>query len=93
LANQKVITSVPEPISQENLLYPIPSADFVYLKTKKQATNYQIVDMQGNITQAGTFPSSPATQKVNIAHLPAGFYLLQWQDANDEWHSKKFICE
>ena len=93
LANQKITTSISEPISTENLLYPVPSPDFVYLKTKKKGTNYQIVDMQGKISQSGTFSSSPGSQKVDISQLPTGFYLLQWQDTQDELHSEKIIRE
>jgi len=92
-ANQKVTTSSTTSVLAEDLLYPVPSSDFVYLAPQNAATRYRIVDIQGKTSQAGTLSLSNDAQQIDISLLPSGFYFLQWQDSSDQWHSKKLIRE
>lgn len=92
-ANQKISTSTEEVHATQDLLYPVPSDDVVYLQPHQPATQYRIVDTRGNISQSGSFSGQSGPYRLPISHLPSGFYYLQWKDQDNQWQSKKLVRE
>ncbi len=53
-------------------VYPNPATDVLYINNIQDPVPYQIVTMDGKVTQTGI-----VNQQINVTHLPKGIYTLQ----------------
>jgi len=72
-------------------IYPVPSADELYVSVKDNSTadNYQILTPDGTILLRGKFDTS--TMKINIADLHAGIYIYELKQNETSLLKRKFI--
>jgi len=91
-ANQKSTSSIADDhLASENIIYPIPSKQVLYLQTEQAAKLYQIFNVQGKIVQSGFLPERGGTYELNTTDLSTGIYYLHWKEQSGLWHSKKFF--
>lgn len=67
--------------SQEILVYPNPASDEITIELQgiNEKRDLQVIDLSGRVLFRGTMNSR---QKVSIAHLPAGTYLIRISTSN-----------
>ena len=66
-------------------LYPNPVNDILNIDTKEEVLSVEIFALQGQKVM------SSKQNKINIAELPAGIYLVRIEDVNNNIATKKII--
>jgi hypothetical protein len=66
-------------------IYPNPSSDIVFIKTKADYTSIKVTDISGRLCFEGTEP------KFSLGHLMSGVYTIEISLPNNGTHSQKLI--
>ncbi len=70
-----VVVSVNESASSEFIIYPNPTADFIYVKTAKGDFKFALTDIHGKVIASGRFIGAGA-HRINLQQFSAGTYFL-----------------
>ncbi|MEM9931470.1 MAG: T9SS type A sorting domain-containing protein [Bacteroidota bacterium] len=71
-------------------LFPNPAATWLQIELPPGARIIRLLDLSGRIIDQ-SFATATGNSRINVAHLPAGVYLLQAQLGNGQPISKRFI--
>jgi hypothetical protein len=80
-------------VSAQIQLYPMPAHDQVYIQHEKAPPRAMITIYTMDGKQVRTVMAIPTTYQtyINIANLPAGMYILKYDDGNGDIQSAKLI--
>ena len=67
----------------KSIIYPNPSKDFLYIKSKEVITHFQIIEISGKILK-----SSRLDEKIDISTLPSGVYILALINENVTFYKR-----
>lgn len=72
--------------------YPNPTVDIinVYNSNNLELTNYKIVDLKGTVIKSGVL-NNTLDQKINVAELSQGVYMLKLNTADNATITKKIV--
>ena len=72
--------------------YPNPTVDVinVYNSNNLELTNYKIVDLKGTVIKSGVL-NNTLDQKINVAELSQGVYMLKLNTADNNTITKKIV--
>ncbi|WP_312418805.1 T9SS type A sorting domain-containing protein [Epilithonimonas sp.] len=68
-------------------IYPNPSTDFIFIKSKISYNSYKVVDFSGRIVQKGVINNN----KIDIRKVLSGKYLLEISDNNGALNTSNFV--
>ncbi|TXC82033.1 T9SS type A sorting domain-containing protein [Luteibaculum oceani] len=74
-------------------IYPNPVSDMVNIKAEKRLLSYQIISVDGKVSQQGRFDVQSSVQKINVSGLSPGSYILQLQTKNGARATSKLLVE
>ena len=77
-------TSIRELQASEIQVYPNPAQDFIELRGLKSSAMIELLDVRGRLLYAAS--ASTAKERISIAELPAGVYLLRVSGAQQHHH-------
>ncbi|WP_287443241.1 M36 family metallopeptidase [Algoriella sp.] len=58
-------------------IYPNPVKDLVYISTKDEVKQYEIIDVTGRVISSGVLKTENNVKSVSTAHLSSGLYILK----------------
>ncbi|MFK7920833.1 MAG: right-handed parallel beta-helix repeat-containing protein [Bacteroidia bacterium] len=88
-------TSIENVWGERLMLYPNPAQDLLHLQMEANHPRFSVslVDLVGRTQLQSSLPPSQNQLSLNIAHLPAGVYLLQLKSVSQAVISRKVIIE
>ncbi|MBP7184833.1 MAG: alpha/beta hydrolase fold domain-containing protein [Saprospiraceae bacterium] len=76
-------------------VFPTLTDDMIQLHFQENGLPYEakliISDVMGNIHQTDNLPKGTIQKEINVANLPAGIYVIAFNDAKNQTHFKKIV--
>ena len=76
--------------AQQVQLFPNPTQAQFYLQSPQPLLRYAIYQLNGQLVQQGSLNNSQENYQIAVPHLPAGLYILQLENEEQEVFYQKF---